>query len=78
VFQRRFEILISYSLQDVKKSTNDKMLKAAESIQSQFNTLRAGGANPTLLDRIMVDYYGTSTPLNQLARFVFITITTIA
>jgi ribosome recycling factor len=33
-----------------------------------MNTLRAGGANPSILDRIQVEYYGTYTPLQQLAR----------
>lgn len=51
-----------------KKSIEEKMEKSIESIQSQLNGLRAGGANPAILDRVMVDYYGTLTPLNQLAR----------
>ncbi|KAJ1436109.1 ribosome recycling factor [Ochromonadaceae sp. CCMP2298] len=44
------------------------MTKTLEGMQSQFNTLRAGGASPAILDRIMVDYYGSMTPLNQVAR----------
>jgi ribosome recycling factor len=51
-----------------KKGTEDKMAKSLESIQSQFNTLRAGGANAAMLDRVFVDFFGTPTPLSQVAR----------
>ena len=51
-----------------KKFTEDKMIKSVESLQIQFNTLRAGSASPSMLDRVMVDYFGSMTPLNQLAR----------
>lgn len=51
-----------------QKTTEEKMSKSLESMQNQLNTLRAGGANPAMLDRVTVDYYGTPTPLNQLAR----------
>jgi ribosome recycling factor len=52
----------------MKKATEEKMTKTLEGMQSQFNTLRAGGATPAILDRIMVDYFGSLTPLNQVAR----------
>jgi ribosome recycling factor len=51
-----------------RKGTEDKMGKSLDSIQSQFNTLRAGGANPAMLDRVFVDVFGTPTPLQQVAR----------
>jgi ribosome recycling factor len=51
-----------------KKSTEEKMTKSVENIQSQFSTLRASGANTAILDRVMIDYFGSVTPLNQLAR----------
>lgn len=51
-----------------KKGTEEKMTKSLDSIQAQFNTLRAGGANPAMLDRIFVDCFGTPTPLQQVAR----------
>jgi len=51
-----------------KKGAEDKMAKSLENMQSQFNTLRTGGANPALLDRVVVEYFGSITPLNQLAR----------
>ena len=44
-----------------------RMDKSVESAQHEFNTLRTGRASAALLDRIHVDYYGTKTPLNQLA-----------
>ncbi|YAI83005.1 MAG: ribosome recycling factor [cyanobacterium endosymbiont of Rhopalodia sterrenbergii] len=43
------------------------MQKSIESTQRSFNTIRTGRANASLLDRITVEYYGTETPLNQLA-----------
>ncbi|MBE9126431.1 MULTISPECIES: ribosome recycling factor [unclassified Coleofasciculus] len=43
------------------------MQKAVESTQRSFNTIRTGRANTSLLDRIMVEYYGTPTPLKSLA-----------
>jgi ribosome recycling factor len=45
----------------------DHMQKTIESTQRSFNTIRTGRANPALLDRIVVDYYGTETPLKSLA-----------
>jgi ribosome recycling factor len=44
-----------------------RMDKSVESAQHEFNTLRTGRASAALLDRIQVDYYGTKTPLKQLA-----------
>lgn len=43
------------------------MQKAVEATQRAFNTIRTGRANATLLDRVMVDYYGSPTPLKSLA-----------
>lgn len=45
----------------------DKMDKAIESLEKRFATVRAGRANPSSLDGIMVEYYGSMTPLKQLA-----------
>lgn len=44
-----------------------KMLRAVEAMDRDFHTLRTGRASTSLVERIHVDYYGTSTPLNQLA-----------
>jgi ribosome recycling factor len=45
----------------------DRMHKSVEAIRHEFSSVRTGRASPALLDRINVDYYGTPTPLKQLA-----------
>jgi ribosome recycling factor len=45
----------------------ERMGKSVESTNSEFGSVRTGRASPALLDRIVVDYYGAPTPLNQLA-----------
>ena len=49
------------------KQYDDKMKKAYDFLESDYVTIRAGRANPRVLDRIMVDYYGSPTPLQQVA-----------
>ena len=44
----------------------DKMNKTINVMKQEYNSLRAGRANPQALDRIMVDYYGSPTPINQV------------
>jgi len=44
-----------------------RMDKAVEAVKTEFNTVRSGRASVGLLDRVHVDYYGTSTPLKQMA-----------
>ena len=53
-------------LQDVINTAKEKMKKSCEVYEREMMSLRAGRANPQLLDRIMVDYYGTPTPINQI------------
>ncbi|MCL1996688.1 MAG: ribosome recycling factor [Defluviitaleaceae bacterium] len=48
------------------KPFEQKMEKTIENFQNDLATLRAGRANPRVLDKITVDYYGTSTPVNQV------------
>ena len=45
---------------------NDKMDKALAHLESDYQTIRAGRANPHVLDKVKVDYYGTPTPLQQV------------
>ena len=45
----------------------ERMAKSVESIKGEMASIRTGRASPALLDRIVVDYYGAETPLNQLA-----------
>ena len=48
-------------------NTETKMLKAIEALESKLLNIRAGRANPAMLNGIMVDYYGTPTPINSIA-----------
>lgn len=52
---------------EVLTEAGDRMAKAVEVARDDFNTVRTGRANPALFQRILVDYYGTPTPLGQLA-----------
>jgi ribosome recycling factor len=54
-------------IQDTMKDAEDRMSKAMDALRRDLSTIRTGRASPGLLDRVTVDYYGTSTPLNQLA-----------
>ncbi len=56
----------------------DQMQKTVESTQRDFNTIRTGRANASLLDRIVVEYYGMETPLKSLATISTPDATTIA
>ena len=49
------------------KAHEQKMKKTIQAMVNEFGTIRAGRANPGILDRIRVDYYGTPTPINQVA-----------
>ena len=53
-------------MQELLKPYEDKMNKTLDVLQSEYGTIRAGRANPHVLDRIKVDYYGTPTPLQQV------------
>ena len=54
-------------IQDVLAEAREKMDKAVEVVQNDFQNVRTGRANPALFQKIMVEYYGTPTPLAQLA-----------
>lgn len=49
------------------KQFEEKMQKSLDSLNSELSTIRAGRANPHILDKIKVDYYGTPSPLQQVA-----------
>lgn len=49
------------------KEFEDKMKKSVEALEEEFSTIRAGRANPHILDKLKVDYYGTPTGLQQVA-----------
>ena len=52
---------------DLIKDAETRMDKSVEHARNEFNTVRTGRASAALLDRIQIDYYGTQTPLKQLA-----------
>jgi ribosome recycling factor len=54
-------------IDDLLDDARERMAKSVESTRHEFASVRTGRASPALLDRIAVDYYGTSTPLKQLA-----------
>lgn len=53
-------------MNDILKPHEEKMQKSIAAMEADFNTIRAGRANPRVLDKITIDYYGTETPLNQV------------
>ncbi len=54
-------------MKTVYETAKIKMGKTITSLQSEFGAIRAGRANPQILDKVTADYYGTPTPINQLA-----------
>ena len=56
-------------IEELLGEAETKMGHAVEHVQGEFSTVRTGRANPAILARVMVMYYGTPTPLQQLASF---------
>ena len=54
-------------ISDIKKDIENRMSKTVSVYKEDLLTIRAGRANPSLLDKITIDYYGQATPLNQAA-----------
>jgi len=48
------------------KQFEDKMVKSLESLESEYSTIRAGRANPNILNKLKVEYYGVPTPMQQV------------
>lgn len=55
------------TVKEIQATHEEKMKKALEVLRKEYGSLRAGRATPALLDKITVDYYGTPTPVNQVA-----------
>ncbi|MFQ9547249.1 MAG: ribosome recycling factor [Lachnospiraceae bacterium] len=53
-------------MKEVIKKCEEKMTTTCENLDGEFSNIRAGRANPNLLNRIMVEYYGTPTPMQQV------------
>ncbi len=56
-------------IEDTLLEAVDKMERAVAHVQSQFSTVRTGRANPALVEKLSVEYYGSAVPLQQLAGF---------
>lgn len=54
-------------MNETMKKAESKMTKSVDRLKGEFASIRAGRANPAVLDKVMVDYYGTPTPINQMA-----------
>jgi ribosome recycling factor len=62
---------------DLKKSTEQRMDKTVQSFKADLGKVRTGRAHTGLLDHVRVDYYGTPTPLNQVAKVILLDSRTI-
>lgn len=56
------------TIEDIKKQTNEKMDKCVNQLKKELASVRTGRANPLILDKVLVDYYGAPTGLRQLAQ----------
>lgn len=54
-------------INEIKKDAQERMEKSVDALKNQISKVRTGRASPSLLDGIMVEYYGTATPLRQVA-----------
>lgn len=54
-------------IDEILLDSEDRMQKTIEVLRKEFASLRAGRANPAILDKVQVDYYGVPTPINQMA-----------
>ncbi len=63
---------------DIKKVTEDKMTKSIDALRASLAKVRTGRAHTGLLDHVMVDYYGTEMPINQVANLNLIDARTIS
>jgi ribosome recycling factor len=65
------------NIADLKKNTEQKMGKSIDSFKNDLAKVRTGRAHSGLVDHVMVDYYGTPTPLNQVAKVILLDSRTI-
>ena len=63
---------------EIKKTTEDKMHKSIEALKADLAKVRTGRAHTGLLDHVMVDYYGTPMPINQVANMNLVDARTIS
>ena len=66
------------SIADIKKNTENKMNQSIAALGQHLSKIRTGRANPSLLDSVMVDYYGNPTPIGQVANVSLLDARTIS
>ncbi len=66
------------SIADIKKNTESKMSQSLAALGQHLSKIRTGRANPSLLDAVMVDYYGNPTPIGQVANVSLLDARTIS
>jgi ribosome recycling factor len=66
------------SIADIKKNTENKMNQSIAALGQHLSKIRTGRANPSLLDAVMVDYYGNPTPIGQVANVSLLDARTIS
>ena len=69
---------MSEDLDLILADAEESMTKAIGHLETELTKIRAGKANPTMLDGIMVDYYGSPTPINQVANISVLDVRTIS
>lgn len=65
-------------MKEILNLADEKMNKSAQRLSQEYTTIRAGRANPAILNKVLVDYYGTPTPIQQMAAVSVIEARTIA
>ena len=57
-------------LNDISKDSEERMKKCVQSLETAFNRIRTGRAHPSILDAVLVHYYGADMPIQQVANVV--------
>lgn len=57
-------------IEEITQDAESRMIKSVESLKTELTKIRTGRAHPSLLDHVMVDYYGSATPIKQVANVV--------
>ncbi|MEK8085065.1 ribosome recycling factor [Aquabacterium sp. A3] len=66
------------SIADIKKNTEQKMLKSIDAFKNELSKIRTGRAHPGILDQVQVDYYGSMVPISQVANVTLMDARTIS
>jgi len=66
------------SIEEIKKTAEQKMGKTIEAFKNELHKIRTGRAHPGLLDQVHVDYYGSSVPISQVAKVTLLDARTIS